>query len=1032
MSLFSFNRAALLGFLAGWGVLASPAGGLAQAPAAPAVAKPGAAPDMTPAEHFNNARAAFNAGDWVQAESLFDSFIKTFSAQPELAETARQCKPMLVTARLRQKKYAETLPLLIETLKDPLIAPAAADELAFWKGICLLQTHEHEAAGTAFGEFYGEKQGYLSRLDDAQRLIHNGRRTEAVLLYGMCLLLKPDPAAAAKFYGEQLPGLRQVNREAAGRATVLRLYALIESEKDDEALALVQETYPRMAEITQVVAFHTLSLQLGSKLLEATRYHDAILCLQRIWPREQLLSTQRAAVASFTARLAQVSKQPGQEYLAFQYEGLLTRIQREIDTFEKIANFDSALRMRLAMAYKELRRYRETALILEDMLARLPADPVVEKATLALIQCWMQVERWPKAVEAADAYLAKFDRKDNPDVPMVHFLKASALHADKRANEAELVFAGVHQLFGDHALAPRALFMEGVCLLEQDLNLEAMDAFREVARRFGKSDVVEDADYWTGMALSFEKRYAEARDHLLAHLKHYGDKARYRGDATFRAAYATFGLAEHERAVPELRAFLKGYAQSEFVSEANLMLGDALGALGKIEEAIATYRAIDPAASRTFYEEAAFRIGKVYQVTERPTEQRAQYEAFLKANPTSPRIAEAVYWIGVTHMQAGEIEQARQSYWDAIQTHGDKPESRGVEDILLALPKVYAGPEGRADLVVKLEELGRTAQERRPTLALRSQWALAALKQKEDPAAARALLAAAAPGLKVKVHSPRVIADIADALRLEGKAAEARVLYTDLRKWHPRALEKDRAYLGLGLLALADQQPEQALTYLERFEKETLGSPLLAEVAGIKGDLFAGKRQFKEAQAEYERVLDMPTAPRLTKARTLLKIATLLADQKQDLKATAYYERVYLSYGKYLPEVAQAYWLRAQALDRLGKSDKAAEVYKELALRPDLAALPEAQRAVNLLNQRSPGWRLAPQENPAAPAPAATKPTTSVPQAGREAQVGRCVPTAPSWQAAGLRSPVTAFNSTPTPRGGLGQAALPGQPLCLV
>ena len=1025
MSAFFFNRAALLSLLSGALLLL--------APALPAQAPAAAAPDMTPQEHFNAARLAFEAGDWPQAEQLYDSFIKTYEKLPETADTARKMKPLLVTARLRQKKYAETLPLLIETLKDPLLDPGAADELAFWKGICLLQTEEHEDARLAFGEFYAEKQPYLAKLQEPQRRVHAGRRTESVLLYGMCLLLKPDYPAAATFFAEQTPALRQVNREAAGRATVLRLHALVEAGEDDAGLALVRETYPHMAEITQVVAFHTLSLQLGSKLLEAGRYYEAIVCLQRIWPREQLLATQRAAVAQFTARLDQVKKQPGQEFLAFQYEGLLTRIQREIDTFEKIANFDSALRMRLAMAYKELHRYRETALILEDMLARLPADPVVEKATLALIQCWMQVERWPKAVGAADAYLAKFDRKDNPDVPMVHFLKASALHADKRANEAELAFAGVHQLFGDHALAPRALFMEGVCLLEQDLNLEAMDAFRDVKKRYPKSDVVEDADYWTGMALSFEKRYAEARDHLLAHLRHYGDTARYRGDATFRAAYATFGLAEHERAVPELRAFLKSYEQSEFVSEANLMLGDALGALGQIEEAIAAYRAIDPAASRTFYEEAAFRIGKVYQVTERPTEQRAQYEAFLKANPTSPRIAEAVYWIGVTNTQAGEIEQARQAYWDAIQTHGDKPEARGVEDILLALPKVYAGPEGRADLVVKLEELARTAQERRPTLALRSQWALAALKQKEDPAAARALLVAAAPGLMVKVHSPRLIADIADALRLEGKSAEARVLYTDLRKWHPRALEKDRAYLGLGLLALKDEQPEQALTYLERFEKETLGSPLLAEVAGIKGDLLAGKRQFKEAQAEYERVLDMPKAPRLTKARTLLKIATLLADQKQDLKATAYYERVYLSYGRYLPEVAQAYWLRAQALDRLGKSDKAAEVYKELALRPDLAALPEAQRALNLLNQRSPGWRLAPQDKPAAPAPAAaTKPTTSVPQAGREAQVGRCVPTAPSWQAAGLRSPVTAFNSTPAPRGGLGQAALPGQPICLV
>jgi len=189
-------------------------------------------------------------------------------------------------------------------------------------------------------------------------------------------------------------------------------------------------------------------------------------------------------------------------------------------------------------------------------------------------------------------------------------------------------------------------------------------------------------------------------------------------------------------------------------------------------------------------------------------------------------------------------------------------------------------------------------------------------------------------------------------------------------------MEKDRAFLGLGLIAVAENQPDEALKSLARFEKETLGSPLVSTVAGIKGDLLVGKRKFDEAKAEYERILEMPYAARQVKAQTLLKLGDLLVKQKQDLKSAAYFERVYVSYGKYLPEVAQAYWKRGQALDRLGMADKALEVYRELGLRTELAALPEAQQAVQLLNKRSPDWRLTPSTTEPAAKPPAAKPTT--------------------------------------------------------
>ena len=133
----------------------------------------------------------------------------------------------------------------------------------------------------------------------------------------------------------------------------------MEAQDDAAALQLIKDTQLRMDEITQVVAFHTLSLQLGAKFLDDQRYYDAITCLQRIWTRDRLINHQRLAQETFVNRLQVVRDKPGQEYLTFQYEGLLTRIQRELDTFEKIPNFDSALRLRLATAYKELQRYRE-------------------------------------------------------------------------------------------------------------------------------------------------------------------------------------------------------------------------------------------------------------------------------------------------------------------------------------------------------------------------------------------------------------------------------------------------------------------------------------------------------------------------------------------------------------------------------------------------------------------------------------------------------------------------------------------------
>ena len=938
----------------------------AEAPAAPEA-------DLTPQELIRAAERAYAAADWPAAETHCASLVSTYHATPELAEPVRRARPLWVTARLRLKKFdAETLALLDQVLADPKLDPTAIDELAFWRGLCHLQTGAFDRARDAFADYVAGRHLGSSLLPPAALPLRGTRRAESLLLQGVCLLQDGRPAEAAAFLAPHIAPLRQQQRlEIAGRAAVLRLHCLAAAGDDATALALVRETQPHLAEVTQMVAFHLLTLQLGSRLLETGRPHDAIACLQRVWPRDRILAHQQAALDRFTRRLDDLRRSPGQEAMAVQLEGLLRRLDREMESFRKTESFDAALRLRLAAAYRDLGRAREAALVLEDMLARLPADPVVEKAALSLIQCWMQVERWPRAVAAAEAYLEKFKRPDHPDVPMVRFLKASALHADRNPHEAELAFAAVHQLHPGHELAPRALFLEGICLLEQELYREALDAFAETRQRYPEHDVVDDAAYWSAMATSFDKRHAEARDRLRAYLADYGVRARHAVEARFRIAFSTFGLAEYSDAVTQFQAFVAAHSDHPLAAEANLLMGDALGALGRIDDAIAAYRRVDRAVSARFHEEAVFRIGNALKVSEQPDALRAHFGKFMAEHPGSPRLAEAVYWIGQSHQQSGHSEAARETYWQVLAAHGNDPAAVGIEDVLSALAKLYPGATGGEELLAKLSDLAAKARSKHPTLTLRVRWAKARLLAKSRPEQAHAELAALLPLLDPRQHHPRLVADCADALRESGRASEARSLYLDLRKWHPRAVEKDRAFLGLGLLSIDEGKPAEALGFLARFERETVGSPMLGEVARLKARIFEDQGRDDDARIEYERLLELPTAPRQLKARALLQLGDLMARRQDDLKSTAYYERVYVSYGKYLPEVAAAYARRASALERLGRTEYATQVWRELADRVELAEFPEAAQARTRLRELDPAWQ------PAAPAAAAPAKATT-------------------------------------------------------
>jgi tetratricopeptide (TPR) repeat protein len=917
----------------------------APAPAAPAVP---AVESEGPDQLLERGRAAFAANDFATAEAALERFMTDYGPAEEAKEAVRLHRPLVAICKVGLKKYPEALRWIDESLLDPAIEKSLADELRFWRGICLMTSGELVEAQRAFGEYWADET-------------HNPfKRYESLLLFANLYLMQDFPAEAADFLESQLPQVREASPEAASRAVVLELHCRIVARQNDQALAVIRREHANLGRMTQVITFQTLALKLGSTFLEEKRYHDAITCLQRIWPTQRLLDYQNAKIAEIGERIALLEARPNTQGTVFQLRSILGRVQRELENFTKVEHFDSALRLRLAMAYQGLGRYRESALILGEMLATMPPDPVVESASLAEVQCWMESKHWVRAAEAAERYETVFG-KEGKSLPTVLFLRAEALRETLDHGAAQRAYGDLVQRFPKDPFAAKATFMQGFLYLQQDDNEGALFQFDQLRRQYPDSELVEDADYWTGMAYSFSGLYAEAREHLEEYLKRH-KPPKYRKEAVFRIAVCTFSLAEYGDAIAKLEAFLKAYPGDPLTDEANLLLGDAYFGEGRNDEGFAAYERVRPESGR-YFEEAWFKKGNALKLLEEIPAMRAHFEQFVAEHPDSGRLPEAVYWIGWTHLEEDEPGRARDIYWKTIEALGDDPERFTMTDLLAGLPKVYAkgGEEAKRDLVTKLKLLESvSAVTGKPTLSLRAGWALSLVAK--DAEAARIQLLKLTDRVDPKAHEPSISVAVAEAQLASGNRNVAKELFTEIRKWHPRAVERDRIYRALGDLAAEDGDTKRAIEFYERFERETAASVHLGPVRLKIADLHAASGNPREARATLERTLETAGVTADIKAETLLRLGDSFAAENQHEKAVVYFERLYVAYGKFSELNAKAYWKRGQSLEKLKLDREALETYEELVAREDLGRYAETKQAAERIASLRPRF---PQEEAA-------------------------------------------------------------------
>jgi len=907
---------------------------------------------LTAEEMLNQARQLYMEAKWEEAAAMYRTFLDSFGSAEEVEPLLPGLRFDLATSLLQAKQFSPALEVMLEALEgSPPLTEPQERELTFWAGVCLMQEQNFEKAREllqAFVEMFPDPMPtspvWRIRNQAAAKV------PEARLLIGATYLLEGKLAEGADYLADVKEGMQAENR---GRATVLQLYGLLEAgqedpERQDQALEVVVEEFPTLDNLTQLVAFQTMTLQLGANLLDHQEYRKAIMCLQRIWTAERLLRHQQQRLEELESRQEALEANPRSDpYQKFLVAQMIAKVRREVENFQTIENFDAALRFRLATAYQAMRRYREAALILEDMLERMPANPVVESASVNLVQCWNAAERWDKVVEAAEAFAEKFPKSES--LPLVAYLRGIALQKDDQFEEAIAAFVELRKKYPKSEFAPRALFMQGFTLLLAEQNPDAIQAFEEFQKQYQESDLLEATGYWRGMAYSLDAQFEITRDVMDEYLASYPD-GMFVGAAKFRKAYAAQQMMDFPTSIEELQTFLREHPGHEQKAEALVLLGDALMNEGEIEEGIAAFLQIPPGQTR-FFEEGWFKVGQAYKLMEEYDLLLEHMLQFRREHPHSPRVAEALFHAGWVHRQAGEDEVARQLYWDAIEEYGNDPSVRAVEDLFPALIRLYRGEDEQRQYLARLRDLREDDSEGNSVLTMRSLWAEASALQRSDPEAARLLLLEAARLAKVQTTNPMVLADFAQARMDSGDRTGAAEVFQDLIKWNPRAPQKDRALAQLGLMEKAAGRNRAALDYFERFARETMGSFFTGKVLLAKAELEMERGQNAAAKQSLEELLSSDSTTGQEKAEALFQLGEIhMAENKPGL-AVPYYQRIYIMHGRWRDWVAKAYLRSGEAFEKLADREAARRTYAELIDHPELADFAETAEAKKRLDK---------------------------------------------------------------------------------
>jgi len=469
-------------------------------------------------------------------------------------------------------------------------------------------------------------------------------------------------------------------------------------------------------------------------------------------------------------------------------------------------------------------------------------------------------------------------------------------------------------------------------------------AFKKVLTDFPGSHQEDNASYWHALSLMYLQKYEEALAEFEAYPKKF-PKGTWLASAAFQSGTCLFGMEKYDEAKIRFTTVIDHYPNSAVFPDACSLRGDIYGSEGLLDEAVLDYQtAIATARNEKQAKYATFQMANVFEAEDRYDEIILAVNDYLTRYGEEADIALGVFWIGKTKVNQGLIDEAVQSYFEAIVQYGGDLEEGGVDTIiaeLVKLSRIRLSEAQRAGLKSGAE--AAIAQTDSLTLQLRLRAMLSKIDRTEIELGKQ--LIAELPDLGSA--APPVLSVISKAsFELEDYSRAEEILDVFVKKFDDSEFMRP-AFRLRGFELFKAGEYDEALKLIADAQGRYGTDYDVAWAQLMKGEIQIRQRNYDEAVKTFTAVLNVRGWRGESYAEATYRLAQAEEAAGNLLKAHGWYQRAYVQYKGYNDGfwAAEAYLGSARCLQALGYTQEAHNTYRAMLFDKYINTCPQAEQA---------------------------------------------------------------------------------------
>ena len=714
--------------------------------------------------------------------------------------------------------------------------------------------------------------------------------------------------------------------------------ALFDAGEYDNALPLYRMILPRGELIAHhALRIYELQLEAGIVTLAQIPTEYRVQIDETLFGRRETVVAVEEFWAEGDRNNADLNKTPE-----------LIELEQLVKTLQELPPYENEVLYRNAYLYDAVTRPWEAVRFFDRVYNDDPDGNLGERSFYEVIR--LLLDPLDQRAEAEQRGFAFLKAKNEGMLPrQVAYLLTGYYQQNKLLPESKILLPYIENFApsSDSSILKydcELYYMQAIADLVMMEYEQAEAAFKKVLTAFPGSHQEDNASYWHALSLMYLQKYEGALAEFEAYPKKF-PKGTWLASAAFQSGTCLFGLEKYDEAKIRFTTVIDHHSDSPVFPDACSLRGDIYGSEGMLDEAVLDYQtAIATARNEKQAKYATFQMANVFEAEDRYDEIILAVDDYLTRYGDEAEIALGIFWIGKTKVNQGLIDEAVQSYFEAIVQYGGDLEQGGVDSMiaeLVKLSRIRLSSAQRAELRSGANAV--IAQTDSLTLQLRLRAMLAEIDRTEIELGKQ--LIAELPDLGNA--APPVLSVISKAsFELEDYSRAEEILEVFVKQFADSEFMRP-AFRLRGFELFKAGEYDEALKLIADAQGRYGTDYDVAWAQLMKGEIQIRQGNFDEAVETLTAVLNVTGWRGESYAEATVRLGQAEEAAGNLLKAHGWYQRAYVQYkgydgGKW---AADAYLGSARCLKELGYTQEAHNTYRAMLFDKYINTTPQAEQA---------------------------------------------------------------------------------------